>query len=68
MPANERPTLTMTIELDNGEKVETQQQVVDYFAEYPPVAAPFYSAIGKLVIQQGHIEASLSLAWLSAGT
>jgi hypothetical protein len=62
MPVNERPTITFTIELDNGEKAEVSQQPRDIFAEHPPFAAPFYCAIGKLVVQQGHVEHQLSMA------
>jgi hypothetical protein len=62
MPADERPTFTLTIERDSGEKIEVKQQPIDVFAEHPPFAAPFYCAIGKLVIQQGHVEHQLSLA------
>jgi len=62
MPADERPTITLTIETDNGEKIEVKQQPVDFFADHPPFAAPFYCAIGKLIIQQGYIEHQLSTA------
>jgi len=62
MPVNERPTIAFSIERDNGEKIEFSQQPRDIFAEHPPFAAPFYCAIGKLVVQQGHVEHQLSMA------
>jgi hypothetical protein len=61
MAAKPTPTLTITVERDNGEKIEIKEQPVDIFADHPSFAPPFYSAIGKLVIQSGHLETQLSM-------
>lgn len=57
MPKDQqRPTLTIAFESDNGERTELSQQPIDIFAAHPSFVAPFYEAIGKIVIQSGHIE------------
>jgi len=59
MPSD-KPTLTITLQMDSGERIEVCKEPIDIFAEHPSFAIPFYEAIGKIVMESGHVEYMLS--------